>query len=675
MRTVVSFAKFLIVASLINLIPVGLLQAELVRLAWNDISSQGQISKYLVRIGKGANAYNKAYLTNSKYIQIDNLPSDQALYLRIQALSAENQIIDQAAEIVYQLPKMSSSNRLDSDGDLVLNGLDNCESVSNINQLDTDYDGLGDACDSDPTQVFPSPMPNPTYSQPPTSTPSVTPIPSSTLVPTPISSPTLSPSPTPSIDPQTPENIDSDNDGVSDEEEENEGTDPLDRGSRVERLNNSFCNEWNGFFGMYNYAELRNSLSTPVSVVAVMYDLMARELGRTSFQISANTQRDVGIHELIGFSRNKYGRVCFVHSEAAGSISGGVTYYLPKENSSEYQFAYSSSFTNGQKGEVFLPINTFNPNLSVGKQDNMVANWVQVTSQSTKPELGTIYFYDQVGNLLTTKTLSLGAGERKDVSGHDFGKMIGMARWVPVDSTSVFLVRVVRYIYDNKVGRNSFDTAFQINGLYGSGSQLFVPLDLTQGSSILEVLNTSGNATSALLEIRNEAGELKAELNLSNAHLPAYGSFHVIVDGILSQGERGVAIVKGSEQNSVAVVSMVYARNDWGDVNFMYGVNGVPSLKYDAIGTFNSYLGQSSSLIIPNPSEEEIEVEILLSGQDGEIARFGQSIPALGIVNLNLRDLVPADTYGTVNIGSPVRLGAWVVREKGLDFGIPTQLN
>jgi hypothetical protein len=107
----------------------------------------------------------------------------------------------------------------------------------------------------------------------------------------------------------------------------------------------------------------------------------------------------------------------------------------------------------------------------------------------------------------------------------------------------------------------------------------------------------------------------------------------------------------------------------------MYGVNGVPSLKYDAIGTFNSYLGQSSSLIIPNPSEEEIEVEILLSGQDGEIARFGQSIPALGIVNLNLRDLVPADTYGTVNIGSPVRLGAWVVREKGLDFGIPTQLN
>jgi hypothetical protein len=494
-------------------------------------------------------------------------------------------------------------------------------------------------------------------------------------VPTPISSPTLSPSPTPSIDPQTPENIDSDNDGVSDEEEENEGTDPLDRGSRVERLNNSFCNEWNGFFGMYNYAELRNSLSTPVSVVAVMYDLMARELGRTSFQISANTQRDVGIHELIGFSRNKYGRVCFVHSEAAGSISGGVTYYLPKENSSEYQFAYSSSFTNGQKGEVFLPINTFNPNLSVGKQDNMVANWVQVTSQSTKPELGTIYFYDQVGNLLTTKTLSLGAGERKDVSGHDFGKMIGMARWVPVDSTSVFLVRVVRYIYDNKVGRNSFDTAFQINGLYGSGSQLFVPLDLTQGSSILEVLNTSGNATSALLEIRNEAGELKAELNLSNAHLPAYGSFHVIVDGILSQGERGVAIVKGSEQNSVAVVSMVYARNDWGDVNFMYGVNGVPSLKYDAIGTFNSYLGQSSSLIIPNPSEEEIEVEILLSGQDGEIARFGQSIPALGIVNLNLRDLVPADTYGTVNIGSPVRLGAWVVREKGLDFGIPTQLN
>jgi choice-of-anchor B domain-containing protein len=37
----------------------------------------------------------------------------------------------------------------DIDGDGISNSIDNCESVSNPNQLDTDSDGIGDACDDD----------------------------------------------------------------------------------------------------------------------------------------------------------------------------------------------------------------------------------------------------------------------------------------------------------------------------------------------------------------------------------------------------------------------------------------------------------------------------------------------------------------------------------------------
>jgi hypothetical protein len=56
----------------------------------------------------------------------------------------------------------------DGDNDGVLDGLDNCRSDANANQLDTDHDGIGDVCDSTPTgQTAPTitfnTAPAPTY--------------------------------------------------------------------------------------------------------------------------------------------------------------------------------------------------------------------------------------------------------------------------------------------------------------------------------------------------------------------------------------------------------------------------------------------------------------------------------------------------------------------------------
>jgi hypothetical protein len=41
----------------------------------------------------------------------------------------------------------------DPDGDYVCGSVDNCPTVANANQVDTDGDGLGDACDTCPTDV------------------------------------------------------------------------------------------------------------------------------------------------------------------------------------------------------------------------------------------------------------------------------------------------------------------------------------------------------------------------------------------------------------------------------------------------------------------------------------------------------------------------------------------
>jgi len=37
----------------------------------------------------------------------------------------------------------------DSDGDTISNQTDNCVNVANLDQLDTDADGIGDNCDTD----------------------------------------------------------------------------------------------------------------------------------------------------------------------------------------------------------------------------------------------------------------------------------------------------------------------------------------------------------------------------------------------------------------------------------------------------------------------------------------------------------------------------------------------
>ena len=60
---------------------------------------------------------------------------------------------DGLSDSVDQCPSVFSTRSdgcLDSDGDNISDNIDNCPDVSNSNQLDTDSDGQGDACDSTP---------------------------------------------------------------------------------------------------------------------------------------------------------------------------------------------------------------------------------------------------------------------------------------------------------------------------------------------------------------------------------------------------------------------------------------------------------------------------------------------------------------------------------------------
>ena len=65
---------------------------------------------------------------------------DTGLYTQISSITSQGSL----GGLAFQL-------KCDMDGDNILDHLDNCPSVSNVNQNDLDFDGAGDACDNETT--------------------------------------------------------------------------------------------------------------------------------------------------------------------------------------------------------------------------------------------------------------------------------------------------------------------------------------------------------------------------------------------------------------------------------------------------------------------------------------------------------------------------------------------
>jgi hypothetical protein len=663
MRKIVSLTLSLVSVVYILLLHTSLLKAEILAMRW---SNSAGASVYEVAIGTSSNLYTKKFHTGASSIQIEHLPSETPLYLRISRLSLQGTTLSRSSEFVLVIPDIPGEVAIDSDGDGIPDGLDNCPEVFNPDQNDSNGNGRGDACDDGNDPTLPDPEPTPTPFTDPEPEPDVHPTPEPDPDPTPDPDSKEDTTPPRPPSPQTPDPEDPD-------------MNETDRGSIIEALRNNFCNEWNGFFNMYNFAELRNQSARTLTVSAQMFDLNSNLLSTRNIVITAGTQVDVPLHELPGFSQNTYGRICFSHSASAGSLGGQVSYYLPKPDGHNFQFAYSSSFTNGRKGVAFVPTNTYNPSLHTFKENNPVANWIQITSLNQYPSSGTLYFHAQngepIGNSTGYRTI-LAPGQRKDISGHSFGRMVGMARWVPDSDEDEFLVRVVRYVYDNPFYHDSFDTAFQINSVLGTGALLSLPLDTTQGSSVIEVLNTLPEPVSATIEIRDESGSLAGHLHLGPAQLPAYGTFHIITDQILGTGKRGSAFIKGSKRNSIAAVSMMYARDTFANLQFMYGVNGTPVQKTQLTGSYNTFLEKKPLLAISNPAAEQTAVMVSLRNFNSQARAVGniQTIPPKGTLYLDLSEYEYQNMYGQVSTLSSNPVSAWVVREKPENFGIPTPL-
>lgn len=476
-----------------------------------------------------------------------------------------------------------------------------------------------------------------------------------------------------------PTDSDTDDDGVEDGQEVIDGSNPLDQGSSAPLLGTRLCGEWNGFLGgMWNILELVNLGVQSVRGSATLYSQSGTAADVRPFLVQPGQQVDLLVHDFAGREVNQYGKICIQHDGGEGGLDGRMSYYKPSRGPTglNFEFAFTMPFSNGKQGLQYVPFNTFQPSLAQADQKNLVANWIQVTNLNESSAAGTLIYYGMDGIILGSQRLILPPGARRDAPGHQFGaSRVGLVQWSPDDLAQRFQLRNVRYVYDNAVGADSFATAFQLEGLYGSGETLVVPISAEGQTAILEVANVALLQNSITIEIFSASG---TSLGTESLSLAANSSRHLILNDRLGNGNRGLAVIRGSLRESVIAVAMQYARTANNGVAYMYGLPALQPLGSVVRGSYNTFLEQTSELWLTNQSvlPQSVSVSLVRSGGTTVLSGRNYTVPARGVTVVRLNDFETADQYGVVTVqqNNHNTVLSWMLRRRGNDYGMPAPI-
>ncbi|MCB0323049.1 MAG: hypothetical protein KDD69_05725 [Bdellovibrionales bacterium] len=469
-----------------------------------------------------------------------------------------------------------------------------------------------------------------------------------------------------------PRAADSDGDWVDDATEIADGTNPLDAVSATVSLGRTICADWNSFLGgMWNVFEHVNLSAHEVRVETTLFDIDGAPSSVLQFSLPPGGQFDALVHDLAGMEQNSYGRVCSRHFGQPGDLDGRMVYYRPQPetNAGAFQFAFGMQMTRGKHGSQFVPLNTMHPSLAAGEQANFVSNWLQLTNLSETTEAGSIFYYAHNGTLLLEERHVLSSGKRLDLPGHAVGaSVIGMAEWRPDNPEAVFLYRNIRYLFDNPQMTESFDTAFQVEGMQGSGEELLVPVDTVLRSTVLEVMNTTGDTVGATVRLAWGDGDAERRVELA-----PYASEHIILDGILGPTRIGYATIEPDSPRSIAAVAMHYGRGADLGIEYMHGMQAQPAVGTRLRGSYNTHLGQDSWLLMVSPEPQQ--VALTLVRPDGT-ERYAGTQYVHGVQAVHLNAFEEPDHYGLVVVRPerPNSMIAWMLRVRGQEYVIPTPL-
>ena len=467
---------------------------------------------------------------------------------------------------------------------------------------------------------------------------------------------------------------DSDGDGVDDGRESKDGSNPLDGGSSNIYTGKQVCVNWNGFvIFLTQIIELQNNGDGPVSVDVTLYDIDGDAHETIAHQLDPGIQRDIILNDMDGFEADTLGIVCAeITSGAEDSLSGRLVTY--KFGDSSYSLAYRTDFLLPRMGAQYVTYNTFQPSLRGADVGNFVANWIQLVNRGSEKDGGTLRYYDSEGGELTELDLDFEPGERKDFDVHSVGQVkVGLVEWIPDSADSNFSVWQNRYYY-GVGGLVDLVDVVSLSAKQGNGEKLLAPFDTQNKTGAVEISNTTSSDITLAVVIRDAAGNIVegGEINLP---IPAYGTRSLVLNGYLESGLGSIAVDAPVIESVVGQI-IEYGRASDGALEYASPtpLNEVTSSEYS--GTYNSFLAQGCRLRVVNDDTSEITSTVSMLRWDGTsiLSNLELPVPASGVSELELCTFETEQAYGEVRVssGSSAKIGGHVVRqntEGDVEFG------
>lgn len=475
---------------------------------------------------------------------------------------------------------------------------------------------------------------------------------------------------------------DSDGDGVDNEREIAEGSDPFDGGSFRRSADTEVYSMWNGFLEMDNVLELVNPSDEEKAIELSLFGIAGDLRHFQKFSLSSKEQLDIIVNQLPGFLQDSYG---LLRISVNGEIDGRMSFYRHSAAPANFEFAFSLPLRNNTFGKSSVAFNTFQPSVNPGESGNAVLNWLSVVNLANEVKHFRVNSFNAEGIPLRSSTLAVPAFARIDIDGgHGFAgpSVVGLHEIIPIDDTAPYLAHLIRYGSDAAAGASvsSFDFSFPLVAERGNGRTLVAPISIVdKQENWVEIANTLTRPVLVGIEVISSNGDL---LSSQETRLLGHQQLHINAAAILSASfvEDGYVRVSSSRAESLLVQSMNYYRDTEGGITSMFGSPGAEALGESIRGSYNLFLGMGNWLALTNTHQTAVEVEIRLQGGATQVVRLepfhSRSIALHSETKLELNSA----SYGSIEILSSHAnaISAELLRKRqgteGIDIAMPTTI-